>query len=39
MSQDLSQGQTFSTTFTTPGTFPYVCGIHPFMNGTVVVRG
>ncbi|HKA05528.1 MAG TPA: plastocyanin/azurin family copper-binding protein [Acidimicrobiales bacterium] len=39
VSQDLSQGQTFSTTFTTPGTFPYVCGIHPFMNGTVVVRG
>ena len=23
--------------FTTPGTYPYVCGIHPFMHGTVVV--
>lgn len=39
VSQDLSQGQTFSKTFTTPGTFPYICGIHAFMTGTVVVQG
>ena len=28
-----------SHTFTTAGTFAYVCSIHPFMHGTVVVRG
>jgi plastocyanin len=39
VSQNLSQGQTFTTTFNTPGTFAYVCGIHPFMTGTIVVEG
>ena len=28
---------TYSFTFSTPGSFDYVCGIHPFMTGTVVV--
>lgn len=28
---------TYSFTFATPGTFDYVCTIHPFMHGTVVV--
>jgi plastocyanin len=28
---------TFSHTFSTPGTFAYNCTIHPFMHGTVVV--
>lgn len=28
---------TFSFTFTKPGTFDYVCGIHPFMHGSVTV--
>lgn len=28
---------TFSFTFATTGTFDYVCSIHPFMHGTVVV--
>jgi amicyanin len=28
---------TFSFTFATAGTFDYVCSIHPFMHGTVVV--
>jgi len=27
-----------SVTFTTPGTYPYVCLIHPFMKGTVTVQ-
>jgi plastocyanin len=39
VSQDLEQGQTFSATFTTAGTFAYICGIHTFMTGTVVVQG
>jgi plastocyanin len=38
VSQDLQQGQTFSTTFTAPGTHAYVCGIHNSMTGTVVVE-
>jgi plastocyanin len=28
---------TFSFTFTSTGSFPYHCNIHPFMHGTVVV--
>jgi len=28
---------TFSHTFTRPGTYAYNCGIHPFMHGTVEV--
>jgi plastocyanin len=28
---------TFSYTFTKPGTFEYVCSIHPYMHATVVV--
>lgn len=33
----LNRGDTFSRTFTTPGTYSYICSIHPFMHGTVVV--
>ncbi len=33
----LSKGQTYQRTFDTAGTFPYVCGIHPNMTGTVTV--
>ena len=29
---------TFSHTFDQPGTFDYVCGLHPFMHGQVVVQ-
>ena len=28
---------TYSYTFTKPGTYDYICSIHPFMRGTVVV--
>ena len=33
----LKKGQSASHTFTQPGTFAYVCQIHPFMHGTIVV--
>jgi plastocyanin len=33
----LSKGQTASHTFTKPGTYAYVCTIHPFMHGTITV--
>jgi plastocyanin len=36
-SQALGSGGTFSFTFPTAGTFDYICSIHPFMRGTVVV--
>jgi len=28
---------TYSFTFTKPGSYDYICSIHPFMTGTVVV--
>ena len=33
----LQANEHFSHTFTTPGTYAYICSIHPFMHGTVVV--
>lgn len=36
-SPTMSSGGTYSYKFVSPGTFAYVCGIHPFMHGTVVV--
>jgi plastocyanin len=33
----LHKGQSSSHTFTQAGTFAYVCSIHPFMHGTIVV--
>lgn len=33
----LKKGQSASHTFSTPGTFSYICTIHPFMKGTVTV--
>jgi plastocyanin len=34
----LDQGGTFAYTFTTPGTYPYFCKLHPRMTGTVTVQ-
>jgi plastocyanin len=36
-SQVLGSGGVYSFTFPAAGTFDYVCSIHPFMHGTVVV--
>lgn len=33
----LSQRESFTFRFTTPGAFEYFCGIHPFMRGAVIV--
>lgn len=33
----LSKGQSASHTFTKPGTYAYICTIHPFMHGTITV--
>lgn len=33
----LSTGQSYSYTFTKPGTYSYLCTIHPFMTATVTV--
>jgi len=34
----IQPGQSFSYTFTTPGTYGYYCTIHPWMKGTVIVK-
>jgi plastocyanin len=36
-SDRLNQGDSYSFTYDTAGTFKYICGIHPDMKGTVVV--
>ena len=35
----LAQGGTFSFTFETPGTYDYICSLHPNMTGQIVVTG
>ncbi len=39
VSSVLNHNDTFSHTFPTAGTYHYICSIHPFMHGTVVVTG
>ena len=36
-SPGMGTGATFSLHLRHPGNFDYVCSIHPFMHGTVVV--
>jgi plastocyanin len=38
-SSDLGTNDTFSHTFLTAGTYHYICTIHPFMHGTLIVTG
>ena len=38
-SGDMAQGASFNYTFTTPGTYNYICVYHSWMKGTVVVTG
>lgn len=36
-SSPLQGNQSFSHTFQAPGTYSYICSIHPFMHGKVIV--
>lgn len=36
--RDPAQRRPYSLTFTRPGTYEYVCLVHPGMNGTVIVK-
>ncbi len=38
-SGDLYQGDSFTWTFKTPGTYTYYCLYHPWMKGTIIVKG
>ena len=38
-SETLGLGDSYLQTFTTPGTFVYICLYHRQMHGTIVVRG
>jgi amicyanin len=37
-SRNLRQGQSYARRFTRPGSYEYLCGVHPQMKGRVVVR-
>ena len=38
-SSGLDTGDSYSYTFSKPGTYSYYCTLHPFMKGKVVVTG
>ncbi|MFP5331129.1 MAG: plastocyanin/azurin family copper-binding protein [Acidimicrobiia bacterium] len=35
----LGNGATFTFTFDSPGTFDYICQIHPSMKGSITISG
>jgi plastocyanin len=37
-SAGLANEETYTQTFTQPGTYRYSCALHPFMTATVIVR-
>jgi plastocyanin len=37
-SGNLSKGQTYTVTFNKAGTYDYVCDIHNYMHGTIIVQ-
>ncbi len=37
-SGNLNPGQSYTFTFHTPGTYPYVCQYHAGMHGTIIVQ-
>jgi plastocyanin len=37
-SKALDTDQTWNYTATKPGTYPYICSVHPFMKGTLTVK-
>jgi plastocyanin len=37
-SGNLTHGQSYTVTFTKPGTYNYICSIHQYMKGTVIVQ-
>jgi plastocyanin len=37
-SGDLAKGQTYTVTFSKPGTYNFICTIHPYMKGTIIVQ-
>jgi plastocyanin len=38
-SSNLKQGQSYSVTLTTPGTYTYICDYHSWMKATITVTG
>jgi plastocyanin len=34
----LAPGDAFTQTFETPGVFPYICAVHPFMTASITVE-
>lgn len=38
ISPNLNPGETYTHTFDQPGTYPYLCPTHPFMNGSITVQ-
>ena len=38
LSAAVDTDDTFSHTFAAPGEYPYICTIHPYMVGTIIVK-